>query len=761
MRTKFLAAIQILLLLLFSTKTQAADSTHSEWIFQIRSESGFLLSPGLLSLKKNNSGQEYFFSACDFFQFSGAITASSDSGCLITTLDDRQLFINAKGGFEGKKKIFSVLYENETPYIAQENLTALGYSINIESVEMLVSINHKAGLPVDKKNQLLSEPIIGKQKEIRLNNPRENFHFNRVSTELYTSPHRKGSVVEGDFDLLGGELIAKNCDVLCLNFINWTRRWRKNGTTYSFYAGNYDAFYFPGKYDRLKEAAVVEVNSKSTRQKFSLDYGATTDYFIYRNGALVRRGTGSISDIEIDISEENYFSNYTVKVIDQNGRIQDFDLYTGLGLLDTGDYSFIGGADRQGYALANAQVGLSSHLNIFGGYVDTGKDQRFIKRAKTSFRGIRGEIGELTNTDSDRLNSYEQAEANYGGFAYIYNHRDDLQEDRDNKQHTFLYTPSGALLQFQHRINDNSYFDNEFLFGKQIRDLFVYARHTKFSTNKELQSINVAGIYSGINYDIGTLGPWETPGVFALINARKGRWATTANVDKKSSGTTLTTRLDYTYKNISLYSNYKQSSAAKEVGVGFIFSFFPTHYEIDLKKQAQTVVVLKVFLDQNGNGILDPEDTPLQGIKGTLSSRNNASKTDQNGQIYFELNSSSRSAIFSFDESSFKEMYYLPMKENIRLDISPRKVNEFDVPIKINAVVLLDCDHETKIKDLKVYHEAEIIYESSSCTTPLVLDRIKPGNYKASFRRGKQRKKKNFVLTRENKYFHDIQFALQ
>lgn len=682
-------------------------------------------------------------------------------GCLITTIEDRQLYIGKDGVFEKDKKISSVLYLDGTAYVSEATLTTLGYSINVDSSEMLVSIGHSKGLPIDEKNQLLSEAILGKPKEIRFKSKRDNFSFNRFNLEGYTSPIRKGSLVEGDFDLLGGELIARNCDAICISFYSWSRSWTFKKHNYKASLGNYDFFYFPGRFDRLKEAATIEVNRKATRQKFSLDYGATTDYFIYRNGALIRRGTGSLRDIELDISEENYFSNYTVKVVDRNGRIQEFDLYTGLGLLSGGDYSLLGGADRNGYAFTNAQVGVTSQINVFGGFLDNGKEQLITKRGKTSWQFLRLEAGELSDTQNNRQNSYEQAEVSLFNTAYIYNHRDDVRERRDNKQHTFLATPAGGLIQFQHRINDDTAFENEYLLGKQIKDFFVYGRHTKSSDGSEVQAINVAGIYNFINYDIGTFGPWETPGFFALASARKGRWAGSANADVRPDVTTITTRIDYNLKNKNLYATYRNRDDSQEVGVGVVYSFFPSHYDLDLKRPARTVVILNVFLDLNGNGIKDPEDHPIKGVAGSLINKKNVQKTNENGVFFFEVDGSYQSVVFSFDEASFKEMYYLPTKENLRLDLNARKVNAYSIPIKINAMVLLDCDKETKVRDLKVYAGEEVVYQSSSCVSPVVLDGLKPGNYRASFKRQDARKKKSFVLNTGNKFFHDIQFAKQ
>ncbi len=746
----------ILSLLLYSTKSLSDEIAHSEWIFQIRSESGYLLSPGLLSLKKGNSGQEYLFSACDFFQISGAITTLTDQGCVLTTLDDKQFYINDKGGYEGTKKIFSVFYKDETSYITIADLVSLGYSISVDQSEMLISISHASGLPIDKKNGLLSETVIGKQKEIKLTSPRETFSFNRFQLEGYSSKSRQGTLVEGDFDVATGEFIFKQCDEICLNYVNWSKRWKKKGHNITVSAGNYDLFYFPGIWKRLQNSAVVEVNKKTSRQKFSLNYGQTTDYFIYRNGLLIRRGRGSLQDVEIDLSEENYFSQYTVKVIDPNGRIQTFDLYNGLGLLESGDYSFTGGYDAKNYSFANAQYGITRNLNVLGGTFNSKEKKYLIKRAKISFNHINFEAGELTDQYDSRQNSFEQGEVNYSSLAYIYNHKNDRVFERDNVQHTLLFSPASTLMQFQHRIIDEAFFENEFLIGRQVKDFFVYGKHIKYSNNIEKQSINISSSNEYLNYDLGISSPMEKPGYFALLSGTRKRWRFTTNMDIRPGINTIGSRLDYSIKNKNIYSTFKHINSASEIGVGLVYSFFPENYDLDIKKQAQSLIMLNIFLDINENGQRDAEDIPLVGIGGSLINKNNYKTTDTTGKIYFEVDSNYSSVIFSFDEGSFKEMYYLPPKKNLKLEIASRKVNSFDIPIKINGVVLLDCSPEVNLKNLSIYRGTEKVHSMSRCISPVVLDNMKPGQYEARFKLNKEKKSKAFSISKQDNYFYSF-----
>lgn len=717
-----------------------------------------MLSPGLLSLKKTNSGNDFLFSACDFLQASGTITTLTENGCVLTSLEEKSLYVDKKGIFEGKSKILSAEYINETIYISTDTLIQLGYQVSVDTTEMVIQISHSSGLPIDKKNALLSENVIGKTRETKMSSTRENLSFNRFQLEGYTSPSRKGSAIEGDFDVATGEFIFKQCDEICLSYINWKKTWKKKGHKFDLYLGYYDLFYFPGKWQRLKSAAIVEVNKKATKQRFSLDYAATTDYFIYRNGILVRRGRGSIKDIEIDLSEENYFSQYTVKVIDRNGRIQTFDLYNGLGLLDPGDYSLTGGYDSTRYTFINGQIGLIKNFNVMGGVVNSPTDEKkhITKRAKFSLKHLRFEAGELTDQFNNAENYYEQGELSYSNLAYIYNRRKDILEERDNTQHTALFTPNGALLQIQHRIRDKNFFENEYLFGKQIFEYFLYLRYVKYSDNNERQGINVSGARDNLNYDIGTYQYLKQIGYFALLSGMKKKWRFTGNLDTRPGLTSLTSRIDWIHFNKNIYSTIKHQLGTTEVGLGFVYSFFPVHYNLDLKKHAQSLVMMEIFLDQNGNGIRDVEDKPLNGIQGTLISKNNRRQTDASGKMYFEIDSSYTSVIFSFDEGSFKEMHYLPPKENIRLEISPRKVNNFQIPIKINGIMLLNCSTEEVVKNLRIEKDDKTLHSYSTCSTPIVLDQLAPGEYILRYSKNKKIRKRKIHIDKKRHYFRDI-----
>ncbi|HLT23029.1 MAG TPA: hypothetical protein VKZ84_06290, partial [Bacteriovoracaceae bacterium] len=722
-RIRKLATILLLSLLLSSINSYSQESAYTEWIFQVRSVSGYLLSQGLLSLKKTNSGESYLLPICDFFQSSGAVTVSTDTGCIINTIDYGQVFVDKNGIFKEGKKIIEVNSVDDTSYLPFEHLRTFGYEVEIDSSEMLVIISHKEGLPIDRRNNLLSQHILGKEHELALESRRSNFDFNRILLEGYTSKTREGSILQTDFDLLTGELIMRRCDKICLDYLRWSKEWRFDNTQYNLYLGNYDNFYFPGKWNRLQNTAVLEINRKSSRQSFTLNQGPITDYFIYRNGVLIRKGSGSLTDIDLDLSEENYFANYTVKVIDKDGQIKTYDVYNGLGLLKSKDFSLtIGGKNK--YLFSNVQLGITENFNIYASFINEANQNLFVKKAKVNFTNFRAEVGELTDQTNKRWGNYEQAEVNYKGFAYQINHNHDVSLSRNQINHTVLYTPPNGLLQFQHRSMNDISFENEILFGKQISRVFAYGRYINFSDGRTRKAINLSGSIDLLNYDIGPYLYKDKLGFFALLTGRVEKLSVSSSLDLNSEMPTSSTRVDYNLNNKSIYATYRSSKIESEVGIGFVYSLFPKFYDLPLKRPANSVVQIRLFLDENANGTLDEDETLLENLGGYIFNNKNVAYTDKSGKLFFELSESYETVTFFLEESSFNKMYLLPSKDGYRLKVQSRKVNQFDVPIAINGVILISCDKDLNVSQVEITQEGKSIYSGSKCSTPVVLDKM-------------------------------------
>jgi hypothetical protein len=105
-------------------------------------------------------------------------------------------------------------------------------------------------------------------------------------------------------------------------------------------------------------------------------------------------------------------------------------------------------------------------------------------------------------------------------------------------------------------------------------------------------------------------------------------------------------------------------------------------------------------------------------------------------------------------------MYYLPPKENVKLELAPRKVNSFYVPVKINGVILIECSDDKPIKNLQVFRNNEEVHSISTCTSPVVLDHMKPGIYKARYKVNRKKMVKKFFIDKDNSYFHSLVFQL-
>lgn len=666
--------------------------------------------------------------------------------------------MDSKGVFRDEKKIAGILNIDEVSYLDQEQFKTFGYQIDIDSAEMLVIVSHKDGLPIDRKNDLLSQHVQKKDNEFSLTSKRSNLSFNRMHIEGYTSKTREGSILEGDFDLLSGELIMRRCDKICLDYLRWSKQITKEDTQYNFYLGNYDNFYFPGKWRRLQNSAVLEINRRSTRQSFTLNQGPITDYFIYRNGVLIRKGSGPLINIDVDLSEENYFANYTVKVIDKDGQIKTYDIYNGLGLLQSKDYSITLGGAQSKYLFSNAQFGISENLNIYASFINESGKNLFVKKAKVNFSNFRAEVGELTDQANKKWGNYEQAEVNYKNLAYQISHNKDLTLSRNQLNHTVLFTPPNGLIQFQHRSMNNISFENEVLFGKQIFKVFTYGRYIKYSDGRTRKALNVSGSFDLLNYDIGPYIYKEKLGFFALASGRIDRYSLSSSLDFNSDMPTSSTRVDYNFHNKSIYATYRSSKIESEVGVGFVYSLFPGHYDLPLKHPANSVVQIRLFLDENGNGLFDKGELPLEDLGGYIFNSKQISYTDKNGRFFFEVSDSYETVTFYLEESTFDKMHLLPSRDGYRLHIQPRKVNQYDIPIGINGVILVSCDSSLKVSQIEITKGDKVIYSGSKCTMPVVLDKIASGEFNVKYFKQGISYKSQFNINKDNNFFFDLDF---
>lgn len=621
---------------------------------------------------------------------------------------------------------------------------------------MIIMVDSKHTLPIDRRNQLSSQSVRKEKGQDQLSNTRSFLKWNRFITEGQLAKRRSGHYIQNDFDLLSGELITRKCDYICQNYYRWTKSFEINDHQMNVSYGNFDYSYYPSRWDRLSSTLAIEFNRKAKSRKTNLSLSSPKEYFIYRNGVLIRKGQGSFENIELDLSEENYFSNYTVKIIDENGQIQSYDLYNGLGLLNAGDYSLKAGTDQSLYHFASAQLGITSSINLFASFLNKDDSQYFVKRIKTDFGLFKFDSGELTNKKNSKVSDFLQGEISYKNLSYIYGQLRDKEEQKSQKNHSIMLNLLRGIFQFHHRILNESSFENEVLLGRQVKNNFLYARYQQFSDDHKKYSLNVSGQYLYVNYDLGPYVQESQLGVFALLSGSLNRFTFSSSFDLSKQDNTVSNRIEYNINNYSLYSLFRKTGTVEDYGIGLTYSIFPSEPNLMLQKKAESIIKLRIFLDTNDNQIFDGEDVPLENIGSYIRAKDQIKYTNIDGDVYFEQEESPHYLNLTIDETTFTKIYLLPPDKKIRLKINPRNINKFEIPIAVNGIIVIGCPESGNIKSLKIHKGDQLIFKTSWCKSSIFLDKQKAGEYHLTLKQGNANKELIINLSKENNFLKDV-----
>ena len=101
-------------------------------------------------------------------------------------------------------------------------------------------------------------------------------------------------------------------------------------------------------------------------------------------------------------------------------------------------------------------------------------------------------------------------------------------------------------------------------------------------------------------------------------------------------------------------------------------------YELNFPLRATRQVTGRVFIDQNGNGVLGPEDKVLENAKVLLGSR--GVLTDKDGWYLFD-NLNSGAYELSIDPASLPEGISVPKKLEITLNDEPVTISDKNIPL--------------------------------------------------------------------------------
>lgn len=746
------ATLLTLLLLLFTSKNVYS---YEDWVYSVQSSYGNKISDSLIVLKSEKS---LYIPICSFFEITGANVkmAQDRENCIISSLDNKLIITKKSKVYLNNKVIANLISNNGEAFVSFEFLKEIDYSVENDTENVLLIVDHNSGLPIDTKMKLKSQLVLGETKEVKsVDNDRANFSFNRFEVEFSRGLERELYSTKSNFDLLGGELKTYNCNEGCVDTFNWYKEYQVGDYHYDFLIGNNVNYYYPEEFDILDKSIEINVSKAKSKKVINLAQSDTNEYFIYKNKILVNKGKGSLEDVYLDLSGRNYSADYTVKLVDERGRVEEIDLATSSALLKKGDFKLSGIYDDELYKYTGLQLGVHDNFNMLASNISKSKESSSLYGGKFNFENLTFESLKLDS--GEEIKNFEELTVRLNRLSYSYGHYFSKSTFEEDKQvNTISVSNNLGLFQGRYTLTNHKQVDRDYLFGKQFSLFFLSVEQEVKYDNSTSERYNFSSQIYDFKFDVGFKTPWKTLEKYMLVSYEKEKYSLSFLGSQSPNQSSYTLRMDYNINNWQLYSSYKQGDTS-EILVGAVFSLFPNHYSLDLKERANTLILVKVYLDENGNNIKDPEEDFLESIGGVLNSQKNKTLSDKNGLMIFDQEGSSKESEFFFDETSFKHIYLKSPDESLAFKILPRKVNEFEVGLKLNGVILLDCSENKKVYDLKVFNKKrEVILERNKCRDHIILDGLSAGEYYLESVMDNNKIREKIELSKSNSFYNEF-----
>jgi hypothetical protein len=96
---------------------------------------------------------------------------------------------------------------------------------------------------------------------------------------------------------------------------------------------------------------------------------------------------------------------------------------------------------------------------------------------------------------------------------------------------------------------------------------------------------------------------------------------------------------------------------------------------------------LRVFLDKNGNGVMDGKDTPIQGAGFVVNGGKHMARTDEQGIAYLNRLTASQHADIAVDGATLEDPQWLAQQQGARLVARAGKVGQLDFAVGITGEI--------------------------------------------------------------------------
>lgn len=96
---------------------------------------------------------------------------------------------------------------------------------------------------------------------------------------------------------------------------------------------------------------------------------------------------------------------------------------------------------------------------------------------------------------------------------------------------------------------------------------------------------------------------------------------------------------------------------------------------------------VRVFLDDNGNGVMDPGEEPITNVAMTVNGSRAPVRTDAAGIAWLDRLPISQQVDIAVDTQTLEDPYWVPQRKGVRLVPRPGRVAELDFPVILTSEI--------------------------------------------------------------------------
>ena len=96
---------------------------------------------------------------------------------------------------------------------------------------------------------------------------------------------------------------------------------------------------------------------------------------------------------------------------------------------------------------------------------------------------------------------------------------------------------------------------------------------------------------------------------------------------------------------------------------------------------------VRVFLDDNGNGVMDPGEEPIENVAITVNGSRAPVRTDAAGIAWLDRLPTRQHVDIAVDTQTLEDPYWVPQRKGVRLVPRPGRVAELDFPVILTSEI--------------------------------------------------------------------------